>query len=76
MEAFVKLIYDDWEIHRDGGHIIGNQWTETCGEKLVSLNGHLAITSSKLSTAAQLAAGIAHEVRESDDGDNGIREAD
>ncbi|WP_185148032.1 ATP-binding protein [Peribacillus simplex] len=64
VEAFVKLIYDD------AGKFIGTAGIlseinerKHAEEKLVSLNEHLAITSSKLSTAAQLAAGIAHEVR-------------
>ncbi|MGE7781258.1 ATP-binding protein [Peribacillus sp. NPDC097264] len=64
VEAFVKLVYDD------GGEFIGTAGIlseinerKHAEEKLVSLNEHLAITSSKLSTAAQLAAGIAHEVR-------------
>ncbi|MGY3315646.1 two-component system sporulation sensor kinase C [Peribacillus simplex] len=64
VEAFVKLIYDD------AGKFIGTvgilseiNERKHAEEKLVSLNEHLAITSSKLSTAAQLAAGIAHEVR-------------
>ncbi|WP_285766394.1 ATP-binding protein [Peribacillus sp. SI8-4] len=64
VEAFVKLIYDE------AGKFIGTAGIlseinerKHAEEKLVSLNEHLAITSSKLSTAAQLAAGIAHEVR-------------
>ncbi|MBR8644671.1 hypothetical protein KEH51_09965 [[Brevibacterium] frigoritolerans] len=64
MEAFVKLIYDE------AGKFIGTAGIlseinerKHAEEKLVSLNEHLAITSNKLSTAAQLAAGIAHEVR-------------
>ena len=64
VEAFIKLVYDE------GGKFIGTAGIlseinerKHAEEKLVSLNEHLAITSSKLSTAAQLAAGIAHEVR-------------
>lgn len=64
VEAFVKLIHDE------AGKFIGTAGIlseinerKHAEEKLVSLNENLAITSSKLSTAAQLAAGIAHEVR-------------
>lgn len=64
VEAFVKLVYDD------SGKFIGTAGIlseinerKRAEEKLVSMNEHLAITSSKLTTAAQLAAGIAHEVR-------------
>ncbi|MDM5357787.1 ATP-binding protein [Peribacillus sp. ACCC06369] len=64
VEAFVKLIYDDaGKFIGTAGIISEINERKHAEEKLVSLNEHLAITSSKLSTAAQLAAGIAHEVR-------------
>ncbi|PJN86934.1 ATP-binding protein [Bacillus sp. mrc49] len=64
VEAFVKLIYDETgKFIGTAGILSEINERKHAEEELVNLNEHLAITSSKLSTAAQLAAGIAHEVR-------------
>ena len=64
VEAFVKLVYgENGKFIGTAGILSEINERKHVEEKLVSLNEHLAITSSKLSAAAQLAAGIAHEVR-------------
>lgn len=64
VEAFIKLSYDeDGRCSGTSGLIIEAGERKVRERELLTMNERLAATSSKMSAAAQLAAGIAHEVR-------------